>query len=248
MFSQDADFKENMFARQIAVMKGQAWNVVETLKTPGHGPLELARRVRVCVWDDIVEIPTVVPLRVPSTEMRRREEDRRRVEIEEMDISSAHASAPEQAHDLLSMGSISPEEPAPHRFDISRHANGFTHVDEAVAGPLSPETAKAISWHARSEGDNAAEHLKDLVRPPTKRLKTRLSLDGAGRLREVNPTRPRRLSLNVRRSSGGAFDGVDDLEGDLGYAAAEDMEGNRKKVIVERLEMVKSRNPVFTWC
>ena len=41
----------------------------------------------------------------------------------------------------------------------------------------------------------------------------------------------------------------DELEGgDLGYAAATGMEGNRRKVIVERLEAVKSRNPVFTWC
>jgi hypothetical protein len=40
-----------------------------------------------------------------------------------------------------------------------------------------------------------------------------------------------------------------DLEGgDLGYAAATGMEGNQRKVIVERLEMVKGRNPVFTWC
>jgi hypothetical protein len=43
------------------------------------------------------------------------------------------------------------------------------------------------------------------------------------------------------------YDG-DDLEGDLGYAAAEGMEGNQRKVIVERLETVKSKNPVFTWC
>lgn len=35
-------------------------------------------------------------------------------------------------------------------------------------------------------------------------------------------------------------------EGDLGYAAAEGMEGNQRKVIVERLEPVKARNPVFT--
>jgi hypothetical protein len=40
----------------------------------------------------------------------------------------------------------------------------------------------------------------------------------------------------------------DDVEGDLGYAAAEGMEGNRRKVIVERLETVKAKNPVFTWC
>src|SRR5579862_3638471 len=36
VFSQDSDFQERMFARQIAVMKGQAWNVVETLKIPDH--------------------------------------------------------------------------------------------------------------------------------------------------------------------------------------------------------------------
>jgi len=40
----------------------------------------------------------------------------------------------------------------------------------------------------------------------------------------------------------------DDLEGDLGYAAAEGQEGNMRKVIVERLETVKSKNPTFTWC
>ena len=45
-----------------------------------------------------------------------------------------------------------------------------------------------------------------------------------------------------------AFEDDDELEGDLGYAAAEGMEGNRRKVIVERLEPVKSKNPVFTWC
>jgi len=38
-------------------------------------------------------------------------------------------------------------------------------------------------------------------------------------------------------------------EGDLGYAAAApELESTMKKVIVERIELVKSRNPVFTWC
>lgn len=41
---------------------------------------------------------------------------------------------------------------------------------------------------------------------------------------------------------------VDDIEGDLGYAAAEGMEGHQRKVIVERLVTVKSKHPVFTWC
>ena len=50
LFEQDSDFTERMFQRQIAVLKGQAFNVVETLKTPDQGPLELTRRTRVHVW------------------------------------------------------------------------------------------------------------------------------------------------------------------------------------------------------
>ena len=58
----------------------------------------------------------------------------------------------------------------------------------------------------------------------------------------------RRFSLSSRRGNGGMFAGEDEDEGDLGYAANEDLDGNRKRVIVERLEMVKAKNPVFTWC
>lgn len=62
-------------------------------------------------------------------------------------------------------------------------------------------------------------------------------------------TQTRRFSFSTRNKGAAQilYDG-DDLEGDLGYAAAEGMEGNQRKVIVERLEMVKSKNPVFTWC
>lgn len=57
LFSQDADFQEKMFAKQMAVLKGQAWNVLETLKSGDQGPLELARRPRLHVWTDIMEVP-----------------------------------------------------------------------------------------------------------------------------------------------------------------------------------------------
>lgn len=50
LFELDTDFKERMFAKQMAVLKGQAFNVVETLKCPDLGPLELTRRPRVHVW------------------------------------------------------------------------------------------------------------------------------------------------------------------------------------------------------
>lgn len=42
--------------RQLAVIKGQAYNVVQSLKHDDEGPLELTRRQNMLVWDDEVEV------------------------------------------------------------------------------------------------------------------------------------------------------------------------------------------------
>jgi len=229
VFSQDDDFKESMFARQIAVMKGQAWNVVETLKQPDHGPLELTRRTRVCVWDDLVDVPVAIPMQAPTSEMQRRQTTEYDPEEEEMDIGAANSSQqiPEVEHDLLGLGS---DLPNPNRFELSRGQSvGDNHKATDPFG--SPATLNG----------------NDLARHNTDGTYAR-SLDGWPSL----PARP-----NKHRKHGGSLSfrvphvntfGSDDLEGDLGYAAAEGMEGNQRKVIVERLEAVKSKNPVFTWC
>ena len=230
VFAQDSDFQEKMFARQMAVMKGQAWNVVETLKTLDHGPLELTRRARVCVWDDLVDIPVAVPMRVPSFEVRQRHEAEIYKDMdEEMDISAANGSP--SSHDLLGITSPAAELPNPNRFELSRPSESSEPGMEIPSSPTS-------SRPHRSD-------FKD--RPRGGRNQSRMSYNG--------PSRPifseggRRSSFTARRGSAARmmYDG-DDLEGDLGYAAAEDMEGNQRKVIVERLETVKTRNPVFTWC
>ncbi|EUC64091.1 phosphatidylinositol 3- and 4-kinase [Rhizoctonia solani AG-3 Rhs1AP] len=52
LFALDPDFNERMFDRQMAVLKGQGWNIVQSLKRP----LELTRRIKVLVWDDEVEV------------------------------------------------------------------------------------------------------------------------------------------------------------------------------------------------
>ncbi|GJJ06062.1 hypothetical protein Clacol_000250 [Clathrus columnatus] len=57
LFALDPDFHPKMFKRQLAVMKGQAWNIVQCLKHSDEGPLELTRRQKVLIWDDEVEIP-----------------------------------------------------------------------------------------------------------------------------------------------------------------------------------------------
>ncbi|ESK85210.1 phosphatidylinositol 4-kinase type ii subunit alpha [Moniliophthora roreri MCA 2997] len=56
LFAVDPDFNLKMFKRQLAVIKGQAWNIVQSLKHPDEGPLELTRRTKALVWDDDVEI------------------------------------------------------------------------------------------------------------------------------------------------------------------------------------------------
>ncbi|KAH7339769.1 hypothetical protein B0J17DRAFT_627810 [Rhizoctonia solani] len=42
--------------RQMAVLKGQGWNIVQSLKRDEEGPLELTRRIKVLVWDDEIEV------------------------------------------------------------------------------------------------------------------------------------------------------------------------------------------------
>ncbi|KAJ5679190.1 hypothetical protein N7462_007434 [Penicillium macrosclerotiorum] len=225
VFAQDDDFKESMFARQIAVMKGQAWNVVETLKQPDHGPLELTRRTRVCVWDDLVDVPVAIPMRAPSMDTQRRQAmNYENDEEEEMDIGAGISPSQHNERDLLGLESSSNDLPNPNRFELNRGRPGADLID-------IPATLDGGDF-VRQDADGAYAR----------------SLDGW----PSQPSRP-----NKHRKHGGSLSfrvphvntfGSDDLEGDLGYAAAEGMEGNQRKVIVERLEAVKSKNPVFTWC
>ncbi|KIX04110.1 uncharacterized protein Z518_07663 [Rhinocladiella mackenziei CBS 650.93] len=255
VFAMDADFKESMFARQIAVMKGQAWNVVETLKQDDHGPLELTRRTRVCVWDDLVDVPVAIPMRVPSTDMARRaahlDQD------DEMDIGASYASAPSgrQApqHDLL--GSPTSELPNPNRFDLTREDSaadlGYMPGEERPSSPINIRGAYDSTDYAREARDSLGNSATLPARGPAKG-KNRFSFEFPRREGNVNShkrssRRQRSMSTRSGKPPPIVYEG-DDLEGDLGYAAASDMEQHKRKVIVERLETVKSKKPFFTWC
>ena len=270
-FEIDADFQEKMFARQMAVMKGQAWNVVETLKETSLGPLELTRRERVLVWDDIVEVPVATRLGRPSEEMRRaatatkaRDVGRRvgrveEMEEEEMDIAAAYASS-QPPPDLLGL-SISPprssaEAQQANRFNLSR-GNSSQDVHEQAAQTLSPTKPSFPTAHGPDHSSNKESAPSTPAQRPTAfrsvtQAVGRISLD-LPRLAWQSPGadgRRRRFSLSMagRRGSGTDDGGENDEEGDLGYAAVGEREGSRRKVIVERLEMVKTRRPFFTWC
>lgn len=240
-----------MFARQIAVMKGQAWNVVETLKDPEHGPLELTRRARVCVWDDLVDIPVVIALRESSDERRFREsKDMGRANQDESgDISGAYSSLQShQPRSSVPLASPTEDIPSSKRFNSSRQASAEdTNLAETGnrAVELSP-VGRADSRQGLKIDMKSAETLES-ERPSTQRSKTaRVSYDIPRNHSywHSESSRRRNLSFTARRLSVGEDSEGD---GDLGFAAARDMEGNRKKVIVERLETIKA-NPFFTWC
>ena len=82
----------------------------------------------------------------------------------------------------------------------------------------------------------------------------RLSLDTPSYLRSpatASSGRRRRFSLTLQRGLSRTATWDDDGEegdGDLGFAAASGREGATRKVIVERIEVVKSKVPVFSWC
>jgi len=244
-FMHDADFQEKMFAKQMAIVKGQAWNVVETLKTRDHGPLELTRRARVCVWDDLVDVPVAVPLRTRSSEIRRHKSASNH-HPEEMDISAAGASSSEPNHDLAKLGnSLVDKQEQSNRFNISRQSSAVdVRQDSDVAehgtttGTLSPPNVRAMST---SPFDDAERTLRP-------NHHTRMSFDESRSLRS-QVRHSRRLSHAARLSPVAKGSTVDDVdEGDLGYAVAQGREANRRRVIVERLETVKGKNPTFSWC
>ncbi|KAK2746785.1 phosphatidyl inositol kinase [Myotisia sp. PD_48] len=242
VFSQDSDFKESMFARQIAVMKGQAWNVVETLKQPDHGPLELTRRTRVCVWDDLVDIPVAIPLRVPSYEAQARQA--RDQLQEEMDIGTAISPKPRSQRDLLSFGSPTSELPNPNRFELSRDRISLDSAAtlNRVTSPVSFDASRYRKMDSFGDtGRDLASSWAPAPHRPENESKRRSANHGK------RQSHKKAFSSSHRRDSSFLFAG-EDLEGDLGYAAAEEMDGHERKVIVERLETVKSKNPVFTWC
>lgn len=234
VFEQDADFKDRMFARQIATMKGQAWNVVETLKTADHGPLELTRRPRVCVWDDLVDVPVAIPMRSAGSETQGTpsKPGAQYMDEDELDIGSVQRpNGFRNRQDLLNLNSPA-SLPSPRRFELSRQT-----TNDMLDDPITPATVHGdLGFH----GIDHRDFINSTAIPTGESFDNHISFD------EHVPNGPK----HRRMSSGslGSFYDSDGTEGDLGYVAAAVTEKITRKVIIERLEAVQSKNPVFTWC
>ena len=173
-----------------------------------------------------MEVPIAVPLRVPSSEARRRSEYD---EEEEIDIGASVASSRGMPSvDLLGLSPPS-DIPSTGRFQIGRPRDNASSMvigsPQSIKSQTNTEPAlcsvPATPWQPQASTSYDMKRNRSNGRP-------------SGRKRGDSLT--------------SAFFGGDDVEGDLGYAAAADMENATRKVIMERLETVKANNPVFSWC
>ncbi|CAO1616106.1 unnamed protein product [Parajaminaea phylloscopi] len=57
LFERDEHFQEKLFDSQMAVFKGQGWNIVASLQDPGEGPLELCARPKKVVHQSVKVVP-----------------------------------------------------------------------------------------------------------------------------------------------------------------------------------------------
>ena len=212
-----------MYARQLAVLKGQAWNILETLKAPDQGPLELCRRQRVLVHDEEMDVPVAVPMTVPTSRAPQFHE--------EMDISSlgvGASSAPPPQTRL----SRTPEPTVRGGLntivddgDLSRSS-----MDD-FDGPERMSNVESLAGSFLSEDLNRSKPLRPYGY--SRKSRNRVSYDGPSRPL-LNPGRRRGYSLS---ETTGFLDEEAEEERDLGFAAAQDDDVLRRKVIVEQYSL-----------
>lgn len=231
VFSQDADFKEKMFAKQMAVMKGQAWNVVESLKDEKHGPVQLSRRDRVCVWDEMMNVPIAIPMRASV--------DLRHSVHEDLTNDTVTGPSPSDNMGLSSPTAGSMPKPNPSRPELT-----LRHSEDAYAGTTRTTSPESV----RQSSENL---------PLIPGASARRSYDGPSRGRsQINGGfEDRRLSSSLsrdQRSTEQLLSGMDSIQEDrnnakgkkwagLQAAEAEESAGHQREVIVERLEKINGK-------
>lgn len=230
LFDKDDDFQDRMFARQLAVLKGQAWNILETLKAPDQGPLELCRRQRVLVNDEEMDVPVVVPMTVPVSRPPRFHE--------EMDISSLGgqassapaSSAPPPQSRLSRIPDTRLLDPISDSLDVDITRSSFDEFD--IPGRLSESLAGSFLSEDLNRSKPSKSH------GYFKKSRNRMSYDGPSR-----PLLPHSRRRGYSVSDGAGFlDEEAEEERDLGFAAAQDDEVLRRKVIVEQYVLLLCSN------
>ncbi|TKY86572.1 hypothetical protein EX895_004721 [Sporisorium graminicola] len=87
VFEQDPWFDEAKFERQMSVMRGQGWNLVQCLQEAEEGPLDLCAREKKLIRQEVVEVPVEKLARMDGVRVV--------LDAEGLVVPDAEAEAPE---------------------------------------------------------------------------------------------------------------------------------------------------------
>ncbi|ODV59467.1 1-phosphatidylinositol 4-kinase LSB6 ASCRUDRAFT_77197 [Ascoidea rubescens DSM 1968] len=261
MFARDSDFKERMWKKQWAVIKGQAFNVVETLKCPEQGPLELARRTRVMIWDDEMDVPVHVPINIVSGNSEYgstdASADSNNPAINSLKDNIRYQNSPVHQAMMQKSSDIEtiPEGDAASIVDISNKSkpikeNPFDDKN-ALKSSVKKETSKpAVQNNKQNIKTKSSDNTKLLSKnrqTRSKPVQNRYPNTTNNRITRKSRTGPYTLNKKKQPNKKNIKENQKINENEIGLSFAQDNPAT-KRVIIERLETVTSKPPVFTWC
>lgn len=219
MFQLDSDFDEHMFQRQMAVLKGQGFNIVRALSDPNASPLDLVSTERVVVNQEEILIEYDEHL----IKQRSNKQPGNTTPEQRLYRSPRPHHPPQPARRLRTKRSTS--------FDLSMH-RPQQHTADDDEDDDDDEDAQQQRQH------NGYRPIQPT--PRKNRGWGRVSLD-------IGRRRRRRIMRNLRL--GKRHVGSDGEEEDSS-SDDDDHDNPRKRVtlIMETIEVVKSRTPYFTCC
>lgn len=122
IFMKDTDFKERMWRKQLAFLKGQAFNVVEILKIPHTGPLELTRTENLLILDEFMSAPILVNNNVMNNAISSSIYD-----LENTPKVNDHDNVNNDIHDATDISPLLPNKVNPSKNHKNLNISGFEY-------------------------------------------------------------------------------------------------------------------------
>jgi hypothetical protein len=227
LFEMDDDFDEKMFQKQMAVLKGQGYNIIRTLKDPSAGPVDLVAMQRVVINQEeiLIEYDEKM-LTSRDLHVHQRDQQQQDANVDISDALTLLKSTSSKSRKLRTQRSTS--------FDVISTSTFHDDDDDEEADE-------------EEELDQRVQRLKKLAKQQKQskrwqdKLKNTMDLGGRGLFGSK-----KKKKLNKYR----AFDSDGDMS-DYDTEDSEDQEEEpelkRVTIIIETIQVVKSRTYFTCW-
>lgn len=221
LFEMDDDFDEKMFQKQMAVLKGQGYNIIRTLKDPSAGPVDLVAMQRVVINQEEILI-----------------------EYDERKLSSRDLHVPNNDTNTTSALDITDALPKPRRLRTQRSTS--FDVISTISSPFNDDDEEEELDQRVQQLKKLQKQQKQQRRWQDK-IKNGLSMDLGGRGLFGQKKKKTKKSSNRYRAFDSDGDLSDGYEDDEEEEDDEEPKLKRVTVIIETIQVVKSRT-YFTCC